>query len=550
MDRFRRWVWTGLKGFGLFVLVFASGAVAMGLEMAASRLLAPIFGNSIYVWGSLIGVVLLSLAVGYRVGGRLADVNPSGKTFASIVFTAGLLTFVIPFFSPAVLEFIESLKLGEQAGPLLATFILLAPPTVPMGMVSPYAIKLLATARGKIGASAGDIYSLSTIGSIVGTFLTVFGLLPYFDVRTVVLGSGALLMVVSAFYLSKTAKFLAAILLIVVFTPVGYFAQTVAATGGEVIYTRETLYNSLVVVKQQDIITLYLNGLPHSAASLNNPYDLVFPYTRFFEIGPALNPNSTTVLFIGGGGMSGPKYFLKHYPRMLVDVVEIDPDVVEAARKFFSVPEDSRLRVFVDDGRVFLTKTDRVYDVVVMDAYAKTYVPFHLMTVEFYRLLREKMTSNGVLVINLIASLTGDTSEIFWAEYATVSKVFPKLFVFRASENAGGFVQNLILVACVSESCSLEQAAEKVKNPWLAEKIKTNLWTVIPQLDEYPVLTDSYAPVERLLNPITGKPYSVELEGYGITPATLSYAGSNAISMITAFLAVFFWFFNLTRRNI
>ncbi|MCS6785111.1 MAG: fused MFS/spermidine synthase [Candidatus Caldarchaeum sp.] len=530
-------------------LVFASGAVAMSLEMAASRLLAPVFGNSIYVWGSLIGVVLASLAVGYHIGGRIADVNPNARTFAAIVFTGGILTFTIPFLSPVVLESVASARLGEQAGPLLATSILLAPPTIPLGMVSPYAIKLLAMTRGKVGASAGDIYSLSTIGSIAGTFLTVFALLPYFDVRAVVLGNGAVLMILSAIHLTKTAKIITAALLIIVFTPAGYYAQSITAAGGEILYTRETLYNSLAVVKQQDIITLYLNGLPHSATSTTNPYELVFPYTRFFEIGPALNPNTTKTLFIGGGGLSGPKYFLKHYPSIQVDVVEIDPEVVEAARKYFQIPEDRRLRVFVEDGRMYLTKTGEVYDVVVMDAYAKTYVPFHLMTVEFYRLLREKMTAEGVLVSNLIASLTGDTSEIFWAQYRTVSEVFPKLFVFKASENAGGVVQNLILVACASPSCSIEEAAERVKSPWLAEKIKTHLWTFIPQLTEYPLLTDNYAPVERLINPITGKPYSIEFEGYGLSPTTLSYAGSNAISITAVFIAVVTWLLSIGRRN-
>ncbi|MEM2225448.1 MAG: fused MFS/spermidine synthase [Candidatus Caldarchaeum sp.] len=539
-----------MKAFGLGLLVMSSGAVVMCLELAASRILAPVFGNSVFVWGSLIGVVLTSLSVGYWLGGRLADRSPSFRTLAAIVFTGGLLTFSIPYLSPNVLEAVAGLRLDEKTGPLLATLLLIAPPTFPLGMVSPYAVKLLSLARSRVGASAGDIYSLSTVGSILGTFLTVFVLIPYLDIRTVIVGSGALLMVVSAVYLPKTAKALAAILFIVVFTPAGYVAYSVTATGGEVVYLKETMYNSLAVVRQEDVLTLYLNGLPHSAMSLQDPYNLIFPYTRFFELGPALNPASKRTLFIGGGGFSGPKYFLKNYPDVIVDVVELDPDVVETAKKFFRLPDDRRLRVYVEDGRKYLQRANVSYDVVVLDAYAKTYVPFHLMTVEFYSLLKSRMSEDGVLVANLIASLTGDTSEILWSEYKTVGQVFPKQYVFKASEYPSSMVQNLILVACVSTSCDLEEAVNRVRDKWLAERIKPNLWTVTPDLGEFPTLTDNYAPVERMVNPVTGKPYSIRLEGYDVSPPALFYAGSNAFSVIGVIIALVVWFLKLFWGNV
>ncbi|MCS6769303.1 MAG: fused MFS/spermidine synthase [Candidatus Caldarchaeum sp.] len=539
----------GLKNLGLAVLVVLSGAVVMCVEMAASRLLAPVFGNTIFVWGSLIGVVLTALSAGYVLGGRLADRVANIKTLAAIVFTGGLLTFSIPYISPMVLEAVAEAGLDERFGPLVSTALLIAPPTIPLGMVSPYAIKLLSTIRSRVGSSAGDVYSLSTVGSIAGTFITVFILIPSLDVRTVILSGGALLMAVSALYLSKMSKLITLALFMMVLTPAGYLVQSVAASGGEVVYVKETLYNSLVVVRQDEILTLYLNGLPHSAASVKNPYSLVFPYTRFFELGPALSPNATNALFVGGGGFSGPKYFLKNYPNIRVDVVELDPDVVDAARRFFMLPEDSRLRVFVEDGRTFLQRGGMVYDVVVMDAYAKTYFPFHLMTLEFYRLVRQRMSDDGVLVINLIASLTGDTSEIFWSEYKTVGEVFEKLFVFKASEFSGGSVQNLILVACASASCSLDGVEARVKDSWLAAKVRTNLWTAIPSLEEYTTLTDGYAPVERMINPVTGKPYSVELEGYGGSLPTLFYAGSNAFSLTAVFTALAVWFLRLFWRN-
>ncbi|MEM4716859.1 MAG: fused MFS/spermidine synthase [Candidatus Caldarchaeum sp.] len=539
-----------MKNLSLAVLVVLSGAVVMCIELASSRLLAPIFGNTIFVWGSLIGVVLTALSAGYWLGGRLADRVSSIKTLEAIVFTGGLLTFSIPYLSPMVLEGVAAAGLDERAGPLLATTILLAPPTIPLGMVSPYAVKLLSSARSRVGSSAGDVYSLSTAGSIAGTFLTVFVLLPNLDVRTVILAGGASLMAVSALHLSKASKAITVALFLMVFTPAGFVVQSITATGGEVIYVKETLYNSMAVVRQDEILTMYLNGLPHSATSVNDPYRLVFAYTRFFELGPALNPNASRVLFVGGGGFSGPKYFVKTHSQIQVDVVELDPDVVEAAKKFFMVPETDRLRIFVDDGRMFLQRVEAVYDVVVLDAYAKTYVPFHLMTLEFYELVKRRMSSDGVLVVNLIASLTGDTSEIFWTAYKTVGMVFERLYVFKASEYSSGTVQNLILAACVSSSCSLEDAVKRVRDGWLAERVKTSLWTVVPPLDEYPLLTDAYAPVERMINPVTGKPYSVELEGYSGSLPALLYTGSNAFSLAAVFMALTVWFLSLLWRNL
>jgi predicted membrane-bound spermidine synthase len=208
-----------LKNLGLSMLVLVSGAVVMALELSASRLLAPVFGNTIYVWGSLIGVVLSALSLGYWAGGRLADRHADIRLLAAICFTGGLLVFSIPYLSPPVLELVAGLRLNEQASPLVATLLTVAPPTIPLGMVSPYAVKLMSLVRSRVGSSAGDIYSLSTVGSIAGTFLTVFLLLPYLDVRTVILGSGGLLMALSAYYLTLRAKILTMVVFATVVSP-------------------------------------------------------------------------------------------------------------------------------------------------------------------------------------------------------------------------------------------------------------------------------------------------------------------------------------------
>jgi len=167
--------------------VFIAGAIVMALEIAGSRILAPYFGNSLSVWGSLIGVVLTGLSLGYYLGGRLADRNPNFRTFSLIMFYAGIFILFIPFVSSQVLNLIANLDLGERFSSLLATTLMLAFPTVMLGMVSPYAIKLSTKNLNKLGNVAGNLYALSTLGSIFGTFFSVFYLVPELGVKTILL---------------------------------------------------------------------------------------------------------------------------------------------------------------------------------------------------------------------------------------------------------------------------------------------------------------------------------------------------------------------------
>ncbi len=532
--------------FTLFLIsfnVFASGAVVMALELAGSRLLAPIFGNSIFVWGSLIGVVLTALAAGYTLGGRLADLSPNPRTFSTIVFTAGLFTASTPYISPIILEAVHLNLADDRLGPLAATTGILFIPSLLMGMVSPFGVKLVASIRGRVGSSAGDVYSLSTVGSIVGTFSTVFILIPALDVRTIILGGGLLLMAASSLLLGKGAKLLVAVVALFSISPIGYYTQLFTSGSGEVLYSKETPYNSLAVVERDGVRTLYLNGLPHSGMNTSNPTQLIYRYTRFFEAGLLASPNPGKVLFVGGGGFSGPKYFLKMYPNVYVDVVELDPEVISTAYSFFQVPADSRLMVANDDGRRFLTISEKSYDLIVLDAYAKTYVPFHLMTLEFFQLLHERLDGDGVVVSNVIASLSGDTSGILWSVYRTMAQVFPRIYIYRASEGSGSVVQNLILLACKDPNCVVR--AEDAKDPGLTQLIRNNRWDNIPLLDEYPILTDNYSPVESLINPITGRPYSIELEGYQFGLPTLFYVGSNTLALTAVALSLLYWLLRL-----
>jgi len=534
---------------GIWVLrtqVFVVGAAIMSLELTASRILAPDFGNSIYVWGSLIGIILTALSLGYMYGGRLADRRLSFRIFCATIFLAGLLTLFIPFFSPVVMDLALGSGLGLRYGPLLVTALLMGLPTFLLGMVAPYAIKLATRDLAQLGNVSGSLYSLSTFGSIMGTFATVFVLIPSIGVRSIVTLIGIFLLAASLPGLRWGPRLLALASAVVVLSPVASLVQQVQTTPGDVVFEKDTPYSHLLVKDQGSRRIMYLNGMPDSGMYLNDSIELVFPYTRYFALGWTFNPNITRVLFVGGGGFSGPKKFLRDYPTAEVDVVEIDPDVILAARRYFDVEENPGLTVYNQDGRTYLAETQREYDLIVLDAYTKTYVPFHLLTREFFELLHDRLSENGVVVSNLIASLVGDTSDLFWAEYKTVQEVFPSLYVFRTSKSGPGWVQNVILVASkdpevlTNEDVARRGAAvNSVDSPEL-EAFADNLWGETPDTDGLPLLTDDYSPVEMLLNPITGRPYDIELEAGSRRQTTGLLTGALVVSttVIVAGLAV------------
>ena len=327
----------------LIALVLVSGAVTMSLEFAASRLLIPIFGSSIYTWGGLIGVILAGLSIGYHLGGRLADKkDPSFLKFCSIIFSAGLYIVFIPFISPVILSstyssFITTVtataattnNYQTQYASLIASFILLIIPTLLLGIISPYAVKLATNTLTRLGNIAGNLYSAATIGSIIGTFVTVFVLIPVFEIRYIIFGLGLTLIILASITgLGRVPKMLAGSIVLVLFlsntflvvNPVPYYYS------GHLVYQKETPYSHLDVVDSLDNTqrALLLDGNIHSIMNKNIPSQLLI-YTKYFPIGFVFNPAAKHILFVGGGGFSGPKYFLATYPNVTVDVVEIDP---------------------------------------------------------------------------------------------------------------------------------------------------------------------------------------------------------------------------------
>jgi spermidine synthase len=219
------------------------------------------------------------------------------------------------------------------------------------------------------------------------------------------------------------------------------------------------------------------------------------------------------VLFIGGGGFTGPKRFVSDY-NVTVDVVEIDPEVIATSKEYFGVEESPRLDIHNMDGRQYLQETKEEYDLIVLDAYKKDQVPFHLPPVEFMRLVSSRLDSDGIVVSNLISAPRGSASAFYRAERKTMNQVFPTTYAFTTS--GASVVQNIEIIATKRETGFTERELQARNDRRsvgidLTEAIAGYQGSV--PTEDVPVLRDDRAPVDRLLDPMLGRRYVIEGAG-------------------------------------
>ena len=171
----------------IYLLAFSGGFVIMSLELLAGRILAPYFGSGIYVWGSIITIFMLSLSIGYLLGGRLSVHNPSSSRFAAIFAVAAVLLLPLTIYAQGIMEFIFLRVEDPRYGSLVTSIVLFGLPTVILGMISPYSVRLLVDNVAESGRVAGSLYFVSTLGSAIGTLMTSFYFVLWFEVNTIII---------------------------------------------------------------------------------------------------------------------------------------------------------------------------------------------------------------------------------------------------------------------------------------------------------------------------------------------------------------------------
>jgi spermidine synthase len=392
----------------LSALVFGAGTGSLATEIAASRLLAPYFGSSTIVWANLIGIVLAALALGYLLGGKVADRRPEPRLLGLIVLAAALWVAMTPFvarpFLDATVRNLDDASAGAVIGSFFAVLLLFAPAVVLLGMVAPFAIRLGITDVATAGAVAGRFYALSTAGSLLGTFLPALILIPLIGTQRTLLGTAVVLALSATLLLGRKLLALAVGIAALLAIPPG---AVKAETG--LLHDEESRYQYIQVVQRADgRRVLQLNeGVAVHSVWREETVLTGGVWDAFLVVPPLLERPLRTVAILGNAGGTIARAFGVYYPDAAIDGVELDPAVSTVGRRYFGLEDNPRLTVHDADARPFLRRTDERYDLIVADAYHQPYVPFYLATREFFELARGRLTPGGILALN-VATVPGD----------------------------------------------------------------------------------------------------------------------------------------------
>ncbi|MGV3635183.1 MAG: spermidine synthase [Pseudorhodoplanes sp.] len=443
----------GAAGVALIVYVaaFIVGTIVMSFEMLGSRYLNPYFGSGIYTWASLISTVLAALCIGYFLGGWLADRAPSLAVLGLTVIIGSVYILLVPVFAERMLETLLAGIDDVRTGSLVASMAILFFPVTFLGMYSPFGIRLLLRDPAHSGRVSGAVYGINTFGSIVGTLGTTFFLIPLMGSRAITITAG-IAGILSGLALMAAQRLLRAV-------PVTLLAGALAsgslallpgtASGEDLVDIKvreqmlmrkdgqidhvETTYNDIFVNKDKAELNMsfQLKGWDYTQSTINltDIDDLPIAYTRQMTMAVVYPAELKRILMIGLGGGSISTYLGRYIPDVTIDTVEIDPGVISAAKKYFGIRESNRVRYLSGDGRVFLNRNKQPYDLIILDAFHGGYIPFHLLTKEFFRLVKRNLTPDGAVATNL-----HDNTKLYYSTILTLRSEFPDLHFYPSGE--------------------------------------------------------------------------------------------------------------------
>ena len=501
----------------VYINAFVIGAIIMAFEMLGSRYLNPYFGSGIFTWAALIATILLALSIGYFLGGWVADHWPRVNVLGTVICIASLYLIAVPLFASQLFELVFNLITDIRFGSLTAAVALMLFPVTLLGIYSPFAIRLTLHATERSGRVAGRIYGVSTLGSIFGTLVTTFYFIPLIGTTaiTVWLGVIGLISAATLFLASSlesrtqrngSVRVVAVIGLtaLVVVSPVEkakaaeperFTAEQLLKRPDSLLEHIESVYNNIFVRKTGNLVRMsfrrYGEDYTESVTDLLDKNNLPVPYTQLMTVGLPFASKLDTMAMIGLGGGSTSSYLVRHIPGLMADVVELDPGVISAAHRYFGIKDEERYRVHESDGRVFLMRNKKVYDLIMVDAFRGGYVPFHLLTEEFYRLVEKRLAPGGIAVLNVHQG-----TKLFLSTITTLKTVFPTVLGFAQDS----FSNNVIVVVSQDKTLqpqAVQQCAEELQS---AYGFRYNLLQLLRQtidlnlLPAGQLLTDDFAP--------------------------------------------------------
>ena len=482
----------------LEIIVFNCGAIVMVLEILGSRIMAPYVGTSLFVWTTLIGVILFSISLGYYLGGNLADKYPYYKVMAYIIFITAILILFIGVSKDLVLLLLNDSGMGIRASAIVGSSILFVLPSILLGTISPYAVKFKMRNLTKSGNIVGRLYALSTLGSIIGTFLAGFYLIPTFGTTNILYLISFVLFITSliAFKLSSI-KITRLLILITIF--LGLFFVSYKLSNfftPKLLLDTDTPYSRVWVAdvtehnRPKRLLLRYLQST-ESSIYLDTK-ELCDNYTKTYRFDYLFTPKINNALLIGGAGYTMATDFFSRNTTGLLDVVEIDPEMVKIATKyFFFDSENPKLNIYHQDARIFLNNTENKYDIIYSDAFNSGYsIPYQLATAEVVKKQYDILNENGIVMQNIISAVKGEHSVILGSIHKTFSKYFSKVYFIPNTERNPDEIQNIMIVAIKSKN-GLKQNLTKTEKEFLA-----NIQEQYTENIDVPLLTDDFTPLD------------------------------------------------------
>jgi spermidine synthase len=514
---------SSLDAVAIYAIAFVTGAIVMSFEMLGSRYLNPYFGSGIYTWASLISTVLAALTAGYFLGGWVADRNPSIGLLGATVAVASAYMLALPLFSEPMLETLLADIDDVRTGSLVAAMAILLFPVTFFGMYSPFAIRLMLRSAQRSGTVSGTVYGISTLGSIVGTLGTTFFLIPTIGTRAITLSLGAVGIGCGAILLAlgrpRRSTGVATIAAAVASALLSWGAPASAndalidesvraailkRNDGQLAHI-ESEYNDIYITKRRGmlIMTFQLKGWDYteSVANLSDPDDLPLHYSRAMMASLLYPKEPKKILMIGLGGGSISTYLGRAMPDVTIDTVELDRRVIEVAKQYFGLRESPRVRYLAGDGRVFLNRSKELYDLILLDAYRGGYVPFHLLTKEFYTLVKQRLAPGGAAAFNV-----HDGTKLYHSTVKTLAEVFPIVDLYPSGVGE--------VIMTVSADAAFDRTVLAARADALQERykfrfplpaiLKQRMSDPMAQARDGVLVTDDFAPVN--LYDTIGKP--------------------------------------------
>ncbi len=423
---------SSLPRWWCFATAFTTGAVVMALEILGSRLLAPVFGSSLFVWGALIGVILAAMSSGYAVGGWLADRYPPPRVLAALLLVSGAWTLLLAWAGQPVVFRVAQWIQDPRWGPCFAASVLLAVPALGLSGVLPALLRLAIGDMGHLGRHTGGMIAVSTIGSLIGTWGTSFYLLSWLGSTTLVAVLGVVQVCLGLFWTLRVGSLSAGLQVILLAGVVGIawmgFHPIIILPPA--IHQEDSPYQQVRVSENNLFRYLILDNTFHAVMWKATPTSLALPYSQVMMGVLPLVGNPQRGLILGHGGGSLAKWLGENWPDLELDVIEMDPSVVQAAERYFGYRPPPNHHVYVQDARTFLRNNPTRYDVVWVDVFARHLIPFHVTTQEFFEELRKHVNAEGVVAVNLASSDAPANVRRAQAVLTTMQLAFPDVIMY------------------------------------------------------------------------------------------------------------------------